>query len=168
MRKIGLGILLILAVQWIHAETEANFRVQATIEKGCQLNKAEQRLDFGRHPFVGQGQLKTSVINSTQTWNIKCTAQLPVKIFLDSGAYFSNNSRRMKHEQKDEFVPYQLYQDSSLQRVYERASIYSLTPTTAANSLLDFSIHAVADLNNNNQLRSVGLYKDKVVISITW
>ena len=51
---------------------------------------------------------------------------------------------------------------------YASGSSYSLTPTTAVNTLLDFSVYAVADLNNNNQPRSAGLYKDTVAITITW
>ena len=168
MKKIGLSVLLMLVVPWVYAETEATFTVQARIANGCGLSNVEQQLDFGRHPVVAQGQLKGSVINTAQSWNIQCTAQLPVKVMLNGGDHFSNNFRRMKHAQQNEFVPYQLYQDSSLQGEYASGSSYSLTPTTTLNTVLGFAVYAVADLNNNNQPRSAGLYKDTVAITITW
>ena len=168
MKKIGLSVLLMLAGSWVSAETTATFRVQASIQNGCGLSNVEQRLDFGRHPVVTQGQLKGSVINTAQSWNIQCTARLPVKVMLNGGDHFSNNFRRMKHAQQNEFVPYQLYQDSSLQGEYASGSTYSLTPTTTLNTVLGFAVYGVADLNNNNQPRSAGLYKDTVAITITW
>ena len=168
MKKIGLSVLLMLAVQWGYAETEATFTVQARIANGCGLSNVEQQLDFGRHPVVAQGKLSGSVINTTQSWNIQCTARLPVKVMLNGGDHFSNNFRRMKHEQQNEFVPYQLYQDSNSQREYTSGDTYPLTATTALDTILGFAVYAVADLNNNNQPRSAGLYKDTVAITITW
>jgi spore coat protein U-like protein len=168
MKKIALSVLLMLAVQSVCAETTATFRVQASIQNGCGLSNVEQRLDFGRHPVVVQGRLTRAVINTAQSWNIQCTARLPVQVMLSGGDHLSNNSRRMKHAQQNEFVPYLLYQDSNLQSEYASGSTYSLTSTTAVNTLLDFSVYAVADLNNNNQPRSAGLYKDTVAITITW
>ncbi|MDI1223954.1 MULTISPECIES: spore coat U domain-containing protein [Acinetobacter] len=168
MKKIGLSVLLMLAVQWVYAETEATFTVQATIANGCGLSSVEQQLDFGRHPVVAQGKLSGSVINTTQSWNIQCTARLPVKVMLNGGDHFSNNFRRMKHAQQNEFVSYQLYQDSNSQREYTTGDTYPLTATTALDTVLGFAVYAVADLNNNNQPRSAGLYKDTVAITITW
>ncbi|MFW1645468.1 spore coat U domain-containing protein [Acinetobacter guillouiae] len=168
MKKIGLSVLLMLAVQWGYAATEATFTVQARIANGCGLSNVEQLLDFGRHPVVAQGKLSGSVINTTQSWNIQCTARLPVKVMLNGGDHFSNNFRRMKHEQQNEFVSYQLYQDSNSQREYTSGDTYPLTATTALDTILGFAVYAVADLNNNNQPRSAGLYKDTVAITITW
>ncbi|MFW1744656.1 spore coat U domain-containing protein [Acinetobacter guillouiae] len=168
MKKIGLSVLLMLAVQWVYAETEATFTVQATIANGCGLSSVEQQLDFGRHPVVAQGKLSGSVINTTQSWNIQCTARLPVQVMLNGGDHFSNNFRRMKHEQQNEFVSYQLYQDSTSQREYTSGDTYPLTATTALDTVLGFAVYGVADLNNNNQPRSAGLYKDTVAITITW
>ncbi|MFW1969281.1 spore coat U domain-containing protein [Acinetobacter guillouiae] len=168
MKKIGLSVLLMLAVQWGYAETEATFTVQARIANGCGLSNVEQQLDFGRHPVVAQGKLSGSVINTAQSWNIQCTARLPVKVMLNGGDHFSNNFRRMKHEQQNEFVSYQLYQDSNSQREYTSGDTYPLTATTALDTILGFAVYAVADLNNNNQPRSAGLYKDTVAITITW
>ena len=168
MKKIGLSVLLMLAVQWVYAETEVTFTVQATIANGCGLSSVEQQLDFGRHPVVTEGKLSGSVINTTQSWNIQCTARLPVKVMLNGGDHFSNNFRRMKHEQQNEFVSYQLYQDSNSQREYTNGDTYPLTATTALDTVLGFAVYGVADLNNNNQPRSAGLYKDTVAITITW
>ncbi|MEK7739730.1 MAG: spore coat U domain-containing protein, partial [Pseudomonadota bacterium] len=139
MKKIGLSVLLISIVQSgfaVDPVTSASFKVQATIENGCKLSNVEQLLDFGRHPVVAQGQLKGSVINTAQSWNIQCTARLPVKVMLNGGDHFSNNFRRMKHAQQNEFVPYLLYQDSNLQSEYASGSSYSLTPTTTLNTVL--------------------------------
>ncbi|MFW1815844.1 spore coat U domain-containing protein [Acinetobacter guillouiae] len=168
MKKIGLSVLLMLAVQWVYAETEVTFTVQATIANGCGLSSVEQQLDFGRHPVVTEGKLSGSVINTTQSWNIQCTARLPVKVMLNGGDHFSNNFRRMKHEQQNEFVSYQLYQDSNSQREYTNGDTYPLTATTALDTVLGFAVYGVADLNNNNQPRSAGLYKDTVANTITW
>ena len=136
----------------------------------CKLSSVEQQLDFGRHPVVAQGKLSGSVINTTQNWNIQCTARLPVKVMLNGGDHFSNNFRRMKHAQQNEFVSYQLYQDSNSASVNIPVEDTYLTDTatTALDTILGFAVYAVADLNNNNQPRSAGLYKDTVAITITW
>jgi spore coat protein U-like protein len=168
MKKIVLSMLLMLSVEGVYAQTTASFQVQATIENGCELSNAEQLIDFGRHPVASQDKHMWGGVNTAQSWNIRCTSQLPVKIMLNAGDSFSNSSRHMKHSQKNEFVPYQLYQDSNLQNEYVSGNAYSLTPTTALNPLLNFSVFGLANLDNNNQPRSVGLYKDSVAITITW
>lgn len=168
MKKIVLSILLMLSVVGVYAQTTASFRVQATIENGCALSNVEQLIDFGRHPVVSQDKLMWGGINTAQSWNIRCTAQLPVKIMLNAGDNFSNSFRQMKHSQRNEFLSYQLYQDTNLLNEYVSGNAYPLTPTTASNSLLNFSVYGFVDLDNNNQPRSAGLYKDSVAITITW
>lgn len=168
MKKIALSVLLLLVVQDGYTETTASFQIQATIENGCELNSNEQLLDFGRHALMLQNHVNGSVINTAQTWNIQCTARLPVMVMLNGGDYFSNNSRRLKHELRNDFIAYRLYQTTNLQNEYVRGNTYPLTSTTSLNSVLNFSVYGVADLNNNNQPRSAGRYKDTVAITITW
>ncbi|MCU4313906.1 Csu type fimbrial protein [Acinetobacter bereziniae] len=168
MKKIALSILLMLNAAGAYSQTTATFQVQATIDKGCELSKVEQLIDFGRHPVVSQDKLLWGGVNTAQSWNIRCTGQLPVKIMLSSGDYFSNSSRRMKHAQENEFISYQLYRDINLLGEYASGNAYTLTPTTVSDPLLNFSVYAVVDLDNNNQPRSAGLYKDMVAITITW
>ncbi|WP_335957405.1 spore coat protein U domain-containing protein [Acinetobacter bereziniae] len=74
----------------------------------------------------------------------------------------------MKHAQENEFISYQLYRDTNMLSEYVSGNAYTLTPTTVSDPLLNFSVYAFADLDNNNQPRSAGLYKDMVAITITW
>jgi spore coat protein U-like protein len=125
-------------------------------------------MDFGRHSAILQEKVTSSIINTAATWNIKCTEKLPVNIILDGGENLSNNIRRMKHISSSEYINYKLYTSNSLDTEYLAGNSYSIQPTTAANPILDFSIYGVADLDNNNQPRSAGIYKDTVSILITW
>ncbi|EPG40839.1 Csu type fimbrial protein [Acinetobacter colistiniresistens] len=171
MKKLGLSVLLLQMIPFVYAadpQTSANFKVQATIENGCSLSNIEQVLDFGRHPVTSQDRVNGQVINTAQSWNLHCTQHLPVKVMLNGGDNFSANIRRMKHNSLNEFVSYRLYQKNDLKDEYISGNTYSMTPATDSNPILNFSVYGVADLNNNNQPRSAGLYKDTVAITITW
>jgi spore coat protein U-like protein len=172
MKKISLSIILLQVVQLGHADdkptTSATLMVSATIENGCSLSNTEQTLDFGQQPAMSQSNLNTQVINSAQTWNLRCTQNLPVSVRLSGGDSFLNNQRRMKLVGQNEFVPYRLYQKSDLSAEYISGNSYSLTPATASNNLINFAVYGVANLNNNNQPRAAGLYKDTVAITISW
>ncbi|ENX36221.1 hypothetical protein F889_00380 [Acinetobacter colistiniresistens] len=149
-------------------QTTSTFKVLAKLEKGCGLSYNEQKMDFGQHPAISQEKIKSSIINNTSTWNIKCSEKLPVSISIDGGQNYLNDSRRMKNMSSSDYIVYKLYSSNSLNTEYLAGQKYSLNPTTSVNSILDFSIHGVADLNNNNQPRSAGVYKDTVSILIAW
>lgn len=171
MKKIVLILLvfsLSLSVYAVSPETQSTFKVQAKIEKGCSLKNIEQNIDFGQHAALSQNKINASIINSGMTWSIKCTEKMPVSIMLNEGENFENSNRRMKHSSISEYIDYKLYTSSTLNSEYLAGNSYSLTPTTAANPILDFSIYGVANLGNNNQSRSAGIYKDTVLILITW
>lgn len=171
MKKLSLGILLFQTVQFGHAidpQRTASFKVQATIENGCSLSSPEQTLDFGRQPANSQASVSGQILNTAQTWNIRCTQNLPVSVSLNGGDSFSNNLRRMKLTGANEFVNYRLYQGADLKEEYLSGNRYALTPATSSNNVINFGIYGVANLNNNNQPRSAGLYKDTVAITITW
>lgn len=172
MKKLGLSIILLQVVQLGHTAdeptTSATFKVEATIQNGCSLSSSEQTLDFGQQPALSQANLTTQVINTAQTWNLRCTQNLPVSVMLGSGDSFLNNQRRMKLVGQNEFVPYRLYQKNDLSAEYVSGNSYSLTPATASNNLMNFGVYGVANLNNNNQPRAAGLYKDTVAVTISW
>jgi spore coat protein U-like protein len=149
-------------------QTTSTFKVLAKLEKGCGLSYSEQKIDFGQQPAISQAKIKSSITNTASTWNIKCTEKLPVTISFDGGQNFLNNTRRMKNSSSSDYVVYKLYTSNSLNNEYLAGKSYPLNPTSSINSVLDFSIHGVADLNNNNQPRSAGIYKDTVSILITW
>lgn len=166
MKKIML-VLLFAQSGYAASPMTASFNITASIENGCSLNNAEQVLDFGRYPVVSQDTVKASVLNTAQTWNIRCTQNLPVSVTLGGGNYVENNIRRMKHESQSNYVSYRLYQQSDLKNEYVIGSRYSLLPSTTTNPVLNFSIYGVADLNTA-QPKSAGLYKDRVAITISW
>ncbi|WP_332604305.1 Csu type fimbrial protein [Acinetobacter sp. ESBL14] len=172
MKRIIFIVLLLGSGQPIYAaapQTKSSFIVQATIEKGCSLVNSEQNMDFGQHSALSQEKITSSIINTNTTWSIKCTERMPVSVMLDAGEYFDvNHNRRMKNSSSSEYINYKLYTSSSLNTEYMAGNIYPLSPTTAANSILDFSVYGVADLDNNNQFRSAGIYKDTVSILISW
>lgn len=172
MKKILFIILLSTYVNSIYAanpQTKSTFIVQAGIEKGCSLDNRDQNIEFGKHSALSQAKFISSIVNSKSTWNIKCTENMPVNIMINEGDNFdSSNVRRMKHNNSPEYVKYRLYTSSSLDSEYLAGNVYPLVPVNSTNSILDFSIYGVADLENNNQSRSAGTYKDSVSILISW
>ena len=171
MKKIAFMIVLVQIMQSGHAadpQTSATFKVEATIENGCSLSTVEQNINFGQHSALAQNKVNASIVNSTQTWNVRCTERLPVSIMLNGGDSFSNNQRRLKHASSNQYVPYQLFSTSNLSSQYVSGNSYALSPATTSNKVMNFAVYAVADLNNNNQSRAAGLYKDTVAITISW
>jgi spore coat protein U-like protein len=145
--------------------TTVQFQVNARIEKGCQLSTAEQTLNFGQVSALRQDTVQSQISNQAQSWNIRCTENLPVNIQLNGGEYFSS-TRRMKHLSSNEYIPYKLYQDQTLSTEYPNGKTIALT--SPPEQLLNFSIYALADLNNSGQARSAGIFSDRVAITISW
>lgn len=166
MKKIML-VMLLAQSGYAASPMTASFNITAAIENGCSLSNAEQVLDFGHHPVTSSDKVQSFILNTAQSWNIRCTQDLPVSVMLGGGNNAENNIRRMKHESQSNFVPYRLYQNSDLKNEYVIGGYYQLTPTTTSNPILNFSIYGVADLNTT-QPKSAGLYKDRVAITISW
>lgn len=159
-----------LFIQVCHAvepQTTSSFKVVATIEKGCSLSHVEQVLDFGRHPVTAQNKVNAVVMNTKQSWNIRCTQKIPINIMLGSGEHTAQNIRRMKHVQQADYVSYRLYQNSDLKNEYVSGQYYALPPSTNSSQAINFSIYGVADLKTD-QPKSAGIYKDRVAITISW
>ena len=129
---------------------------------------SEQIMDFSKHAAITQTTVEANTSNTAQTWNIRCTEKLPVWIKLSAGDHSANNFWRMKHQFKDEYIPYLRFQNSTKTQQYKSGEVVGLASTTAQNNVLQFSIFAVANLNNNNQPRSTGIYKDSIAITISW
>jgi spore coat protein U-like protein len=165
------GFILVFYSQLQYAaspETSSSFKVQATIENGCSIDNVEQKIDFGQHSTLSKDKIVASIINAASTWSIRCTEDLPISISLDGGENLENNSRRMKNSSSSDYVDYKLYNSSSLTTEYIAGNKFSLPVTTATNNLANFEIYGVVDLENNNESRSAGIYKDTVSIMITW
>ncbi len=173
LHRIRLGVCLVLcaACGGIYADTakpSAQLKVSATIVPGCLLSNVEQHIFFNKRPATVQTKVTVQISNTSQSWNIRCTEKISVTIKLSNGENFLNNHWRMKHQSQDEYIPYLFYQDSSAQVEYKAGEAVSLAATTAQERTLQFLILAVADLNNDNQARSAGVYKDSVTITIAW
>lgn len=142
------------------------FMVTARIIGGCALSNVSQELNFSPVMALSQERVAASIINNAQTWNIRCTANIPVTIQLDAGEHYAD-VRRMRHQSSDDYIPYRLYTDSSYSSEYPsgKSILVSTDPNTKQ---LDFAVYAIADLNNNLQSRPSGIYNDNVAITISW
>ena len=149
-------------------EKNASFKVSAKIETGCELSYSDQEMNFGRHAATSQEKIKSSIINNSSTWNIRCTEKLPINISIDNGQNFLDDSRHMKNMSSSDYIPYKLYTSDRLNIEYIAGHKYELNSTTSLSSILNFSIHGIANLNNNNQPKLTGIYKDTVSLLITW
>jgi len=167
-RILSFIFLAILLPKQGIAETTASFEVQASIVKGCLLTSAEQSIDFQKHAVTAQTQVTASLANTAQTWNIRCTENLPISITINSGEHYLVNRWRMKHQSQDQYIPYQLYRDNAKTLEYTPGKLIELSKVTAQNNIVQFSIFAVADLKNNNQQRATGIYDDSIAITISW
>ncbi|TCM63800.1 spore coat protein U-like protein [Acinetobacter calcoaceticus] len=169
MEKFYISLLTLLVCASSYATTPtAEFKLTATIAKGCVLSSDTQTLDFSQHSSISQEKVTANIVNSAQSWNIRCTETMPVNIALNGGENYSTNQWRMKHLQANQFVNYRLYQDAAQVNEYPVGKQVALTPTTTQDNILKFSIYGVADLSNNNQSRATGIYKDSIAITISW
>ncbi|HCW3749053.1 spore coat U domain-containing protein [Acinetobacter baumannii] len=165
------GFFLGFYSQYLYAadpQTSSSFKVQATIENGCSIDNVEQKIDFGQHSALSNDKIVSNIINTNTTWNIRCTEDLPVNILLDGGENLENKTRRMKNSTSSDYIAYKLYNSSGLTTEYSAGNTYSLPTTSVANHLVNFGVYGVVDLENNNEARATGIYKDTVSIMITW
>ncbi|WP_081407327.1 spore coat U domain-containing protein [Acinetobacter sp. A47] len=170
MKRLIFGILLGLGMSAVfaaEAQTRQNFKVQATLEKGCSITNNEQLLNFGQHAAITQIQPRAQIENNAQSWNIRCTQQLPVTVSLNAGEHAQTALRQMKHTAKNEFIAYRLYSKADQKNEYIAGQAYALPATTASNPVLNFSIFGTVELSQA-QLHSPGLYQDTVAITISW
>lgn len=171
MQKLSIYFVLLALPICVNAATitpKATIKFQAKIEKGCQLSNKEQSLNFNQHAALSQHKVEANIQNNAQSWNIRCTEKMPISIQLNAGDHASNQNWRMKHSVSEQYIPYLLYQDSAKSKPYETGQAVALIPATQQSEAIEFSIFAVADLNNNNQPRAAGIYQDRVAITITW
>jgi spore coat protein U-like protein len=170
MKKLIFGLLLGQSISVVFAaqeQTSQNFKVQATLENGCSITNNEQLLNFGQHAALTDLKAIGQIENNAQTWNIRCTQKLPVFISINGGEHAQTMLRHMKHSSKNEFIAYRLYSKADQKIEYIAGKQYELSPTTAINQVLNFSIFGKVEFSNT-QLNSPGLYQDSVAITISW
>jgi Uncharacterized secreted protein len=164
------AILLLSVSQCIYAadpQLSSSFKVQAKIENGCSIDNIEQSINFGQYSALSKDKVVSNIINSKDSWNIRCTENLPVSISIDGGENLDNNIRRMKNSSSN-YLSYKLYNSNNLTTEYIVGNKYLLPTTTPTNRLVNFEIYGVVDLGNNNESHTAGIYKDTVSIMITW
>lgn len=164
------AILLLSVSQCIYAadpQLSSSFKVQAKIENGCSIDNIEQNINFGQYSALSKDKVVSNIINSKDSWNIRCTENLPVSISIDGGENLDSNIRRMKNSSSN-YLSYKLYNSSNLTTEYIVGNKYLLPTTTPTNRLVNFEIYGVVDLGNNNESHAAGIYKDTVSIMITW
>lgn len=169
--KIGIGLVFCVLSGIACADLPkptATIEARATIVRGCQLSNIEQMLSFNKQAAMTQSKVEAHIENTSQSWSIRCTANTPVSIKLNNGENFLNDHWRMKHQTKDEYIPYLFFQDSGEQFEYKAGEAVNLSATNEQQAILRFSFFALVDLNNGNQARSAGIYKDSVAITIAW
>lgn len=171
MKRLIFGVLLglnISAVFAAEAQTRQEFKVQATLEKGCAVTNNEQLLNFGQHAAITDIKPSAQIDNNAQSWHIRCTQQLPVSVSLNAGEHAAQTTlRQMKHAAKNEFIAYRLYSQADQKNEYIAGKAYALPVTTASNPVVNFSIFGTVELSQA-QLHSPGLYQDTVAITISW
>ncbi len=94
------AILLLSVSPFVYAvdpQLNSSFKVQAKIENGCSIDNIEQKIDFGKYSALSKDKVVSNIINSKESWNIRCTESLPVSISIDGGENLQNNIRRMKN-----------------------------------------------------------------------
>ncbi len=157
----------------LHAETSANIKISATIEKGCAFYDSGAVLDFGSHPTSSkETNVTASVVNNRSTWSLECTPGIPVSITFDNGKNFdtATQTRRLKSEVGNYFVNYQVYSNAAHSKVIgvnSPSNTLSLISNTFDN-ILDFGVYGLIDLSKGEANKPSGKYSDEVLITIIW
>lgn len=162
------AVLLSASSFKVIAETSANFGVSANLTQGCLMGTVSQSMKFPDQPSHTQTKVETSIANTAQTWNIRCSTAMPVRVRINMGQNGIDNRRRLKHSSQDHYIHYELFQDAAKTKPYPGGQPVDVKPTTAQNNVLEFSIFAVADLNNNSAPRPSGIYKESFAITVIW
>ena len=70
------AILLLSVSPFVYAvdpQLNSSFKVQAKIENGCSIDNIEQKIDFGKYSALSKDKVVSNIINSKESWNIRCT-----------------------------------------------------------------------------------------------
>jgi spore coat protein U-like protein len=156
-----------------YAATSATIDVSAVIEKGCLFQESAMGLDYGTHATSSQeSAVQANIQNTSSTWNIECTPDVPVSISFSNGNYFdaSTQFRRLKNTQSNHYIQYSLYSDNARTKLIGTAApANSLSlKSTVSQHLLNFGVYGLVDLSQGAANKAAGDYADTVQITISW
>ena len=137
-----------------HAVTATNtFQARITIQADCEVTSPTD-LDFGTSGLLNNN------IDTSSTFNVKCTNGVGYTIDLGNGANASGTQNRMTNG--TEFVNYETYQDSARTQLWDAANTVAATGTGVDQS------YTVYGRVPPQATPSAGNYTDTVTITVTY
>lgn len=138
--------------------------VKMEVTNDCVI--AAPNIDFGQAPFA------TNFNAVTGTILIRCSAGASYSVGLNDGNYYNDGWRRMRNATKDEYLQYDIYQDSSFTQRWGGNGAERRSSSTADSNpgvydgTSNQSYVYRARINPNQATPSSGTYRDSIVLDV--
>lgn len=137
----------------------ASFQVTANVLRICTISATA--IDFGGYDPIGANE--TAAADQTGTLTIRCTRGTAWSVALDAGLHASGG-RRMQHATTTtEYLPYELYSDTSRTAVWDAAT--PVAGTAANRAPFGLTIYARVPANQD---ALQGAYGDTVTATVNF
>lgn len=133
--------------------------VSATVENECRVGAA--RLDFGTYNPIGLNA--TQSLDSEAVVEVSCTPGTRAVVGLGTGLHPSSGQRRMSSAGGQDWLTYELYQDSSRTRVW--TNVETVTIPTFGPGPERLRVHGRVPFGQD---AAAGSYSDSVIIVIVF
>lgn len=164
-RLIALPVLALAASgASFAAETQtADFQVRMVIQESCTISSAPTDIDFLTH-----ARSTGAPVSATGSLTVNCSAGTPYQIGLDSGIHASSEGvatsggRRMSNG--NALVPYELYQDSSLAKLWGNTESVDMLSAIGTAQDQSHTVHGRVPSTNF----PAGTYTDTVTARVVY
>lgn len=156
----------LLSVNWSYGST--TLTATYTVPEFCLLNTTSA-VNFGTLSEIGNAQQD---YDAEGTINTTCNAGTTYTIYLGDGNNLLGSYRRMYNASDNDYLPYQLYQDSARTTVWDETGGTSSTGGTGGVSAIgtgyeqETSVYGRIDAGT--AIPSAGTYTDSVVVTVTY
>lgn len=163
MRKSTLTLLFGSAVMLAspaHAgQSSSTMPVTATVLESCTI--AAGPMTFGDISLSG------SDVDSTATLTLACTPNADFDILMNNGVNASAGQRRMANIGSTEFIPYEVYLDSTRSSRWGN-TVGTDTKAGAANALGQASYTAYGRIASGTSAVTGGVYTDTITVTVSF
>lgn len=144
---------------------DAIINLELIVEKDCRINA--QNINFGTAPLVSKFNPVTGTVQIT------CSAQTPYTVGLSNGQNYSQN-RRMKNLSSNNYLPYEIYKNTTTQRWGYLGADRWLSANASQNAgIYDGSVtqgyaYTAKIIDDGSNASVEGTYKDNLILEVAF
>ncbi len=144
---------------------DATINLELIVEKDCKINA--QNINFGTAPLVSKFNPVTGTVQIT------CSAQTPYTVGLSDGQNYNQN-RRMKNLSSNNYLPYEIYKNTTTERWgylgTERwlSANASQNPGVYDGSATQGYAYTAKIIDDGSNSSVEGTYKDNLILEVAF